>query len=569
MERTAPAVPAAASGTSALRKPDRSRMRAAILAGVYVLMALHWAHWQITGSSLAPLELNEVMHTLELGVVTAGFLFMCAATLSVLIFGRFFCSWGCHIIALEDGAAWLLAKVRIRPKLIRSRALLLVPVSAMAYMFVWPQLKRVALAQWPQSATLLGEMPPFEWRVLAQGEGWASFITSDYARNLPGPGVAVLTFIVVGAVMVYVLGTRAFCRLACPYGALFAAADRLAPGRIVLDGPCTGCGQCTAACSSHVRVHEETKAWGKVVDTACLKDLDCVAACPQGSLRFGFSMPRLFSKPHATPPPSRFDFTLGEDTLAALVFLFSLLVFRGLYGLVPFLLALAVAGMIAAAAVMVLRLLRREQVDFGKRTLKAKGRLTGQGKAACTLSLAVFLLTGHSAFVRWHEWRGTEISARIAAAQHGSANGNAGTASEADDIDEALRHLNLRARFGLAGGNQADQQVIAVAAAAQRPQAAVGALQRMIAREPTRAALHRALGEALAAAGQLPEARAALLHAVRVEPSAASFHDLGCIQAAAGDYTAAEQSFLMALRVDDKCAEARESLTRLRELQRR
>lgn len=127
--------------------------------GVYVLMTLHWAHWHFTGKSLAPLELNEVMHTLELGIITAGFLFMCLATLSVLIFGRFFCSWGCHILALEDGSAWLLGRIGIRPKLIRSRVLLLVPAGAMGYMFLWPQAKRFVLEQWPQSAATLGELP--------------------------------------------------------------------------------------------------------------------------------------------------------------------------------------------------------------------------------------------------------------------------------------------------------------------------------------------------------------------------------------------------------------------------
>ncbi len=35
-----------------------------------------------------------------------------AAVVSAALFGRFFCSWGCHILALEDLCAWLLARVR-------------------------------------------------------------------------------------------------------------------------------------------------------------------------------------------------------------------------------------------------------------------------------------------------------------------------------------------------------------------------------------------------------------------------------------------------------------------------
>ncbi len=90
------------------KRPSRyGRWRAATLAGVYVLFALHIAHWKVAGKTLAPLELSEVMYTLELGIVTAGFLFMAAAFLSAAIFGRFFCSWGCHILALEDLCASL------------------------------------------------------------------------------------------------------------------------------------------------------------------------------------------------------------------------------------------------------------------------------------------------------------------------------------------------------------------------------------------------------------------------------------------------------------------------------
>ena len=60
------------------------RWRAGTLLLVYVLMAAHVTHWIVTGKTLAPLELNEVMYTFELGIVTAGFLFMAVAVLVLL-----------------------------------------------------------------------------------------------------------------------------------------------------------------------------------------------------------------------------------------------------------------------------------------------------------------------------------------------------------------------------------------------------------------------------------------------------------------------------------------------------
>ena len=100
-----------------------SRWRVASLVGVHVLIAAHIAHWLLSGRTLAPLELNEVLYTLHLGVVTAGFLFMALAMVSVVVFGRFFCGWACHVLALQDLSAWLLGKLRIRPEPFRSRAL--------------------------------------------------------------------------------------------------------------------------------------------------------------------------------------------------------------------------------------------------------------------------------------------------------------------------------------------------------------------------------------------------------------------------------------------------------------
>ncbi|MHC4991340.1 MAG: 4Fe-4S binding protein, partial [Planctomycetota bacterium] len=296
--------------------------RAASLIAVHVLAAIHIAHWRLAGTTLAPLELNEVMYTLELGIVTAGFVLMALLVISTLIFGRFFCSWGCHILALQDLCDWIFSKLRIRAKPVRSRVLLLVAPGAMLYMFVWPHVQRL----------IEGEpLPSFHLR--DDTGGWASFVTDDFWRNLPGPGVALLTFAICGFAIVYVLGTRSFCQYACPYGALFGLADRVAPGRIKVDPDrCTSCGICTGVCSSHVRVHQEIDTYGSVVDPECLKDLDCVGACPEGALSFGWTRPSLLRSMRSGRRSQRNDFTLAEELVMAVVFLGSLIIFRGLYG---------------------------------------------------------------------------------------------------------------------------------------------------------------------------------------------------------------------------------------------
>ncbi len=417
------------------RRNRFARRRAATLLGVHVLAAAHIAHWRISGKTLAPLEFNEVMHTLELGIVTAGFTLMALAVLSVGVFGRFFCSWGCHILALQDLSAWVLAKLRIRAKAVRSRVLLLVAPGAMLYMFVWPQVSRIAEGR---------AMPAFHLR--DDAGGWASFVTDDFWRNLPDPLVALITFGVCGFAIVYVLGTRSFCLYACPYGVIFGIMDRLAPGRIKVDpDKCTSCGVCTGVCESHVRVHSEIALHGSVVDPACLKDLDCVSACPEQALSFGWTRPSLLRSLRPGRRNLPYDFTLFEDMLMAAVFLGSLAVFRGLYGAVPFLLTLAIGGILAYLSVLALRLPRNQNVRFNQFQLKLKGRITRAGVVFGVLAIGAGGFVGHSAFIRYHELMGQHALDRATTLyQRGD---------DADRVErlarEARRHLELCERWGL------------------------------------------------------------------------------------------------------------------------
>jgi len=361
-------VPEPASKTP-VRRRNYARWRAGALIAVHVLIGLHIAHWAIAGRSLAPLEFNEVVYTLEAGLVTAGFLLMATAVLATAVVGRFFCGWACHLLALQDLCAWLLEKVGITARPIRSRVLRTAPWIVMGYMFVWPQLVR-----------LVQGAPAPALHVAGPDEAWASFVTDQFWRNLPGPWITALTLLICGFAIVYLLGSRAFCLDACPYGAVFALADRVAPGRIRLRGSCTDCGRCTAVCQSGIWVHEEVQRFGNVVDPACLRDMDCVAACPEGALSFGFGRPAgLSSLVRQDRKPRGFHWSLGEDLLAGGVMLAAILTFRGLYEAVPFLMAVGIGCAAAAMTVLALRLWRGRDLTWRRFSLRRGGRLTGAG----------------------------------------------------------------------------------------------------------------------------------------------------------------------------------------------
>ena len=426
--------PATSSAAPTARPRDYSRRRALLLGSVYLLFGLHIAHWKLAGRTLAPLELNEVLYTVELGLVTAGFLFMVLAFVGTLVFGRFFCSWGCHILALEDLCNWILRKLSIRPRPVRSRVLRLVPFVALFEMFVVPQIVRIA------------EGRPFpRLHVADEGQGWASFLTNDFWRNLPSPGVALATFAVCGFAIVYVLGSRAFCTYGCPYGALFNLLDRFAPGRLALVRDCKDCGRCTAACTSHVRVHEEVQKHGQVVNAECLKDLDCVAACPENALAFAFRKPPgLASFGSKRAARIAWDYGWAEDLTMLVVAAATLVVLRGLYETLPFLMSLALSGMAAFAFVHALRLFSRADLRFAPFQLRRAGHMLFAGWIFLAFVGAGLLFGLHSAWIRWEESRGR---AALEAAEHAV---HAGAAAPAEELALARTHLERRARYGLA-----------------------------------------------------------------------------------------------------------------------
>src|SRR5688572_26753101 len=102
-----------------VRKSKSGRWRALVLIAVHVLFGLHILHWLTAGRTLTPVEPSEAMQTFELGEINAGFVLFLVLILGTLVFGRWFCGWACHVVALQDLSAWLLGKVGLRPKPVR------------------------------------------------------------------------------------------------------------------------------------------------------------------------------------------------------------------------------------------------------------------------------------------------------------------------------------------------------------------------------------------------------------------------------------------------------------------
>lgn len=427
-----------------VRRSRNGPRRAIVLGLVHIAIAAHIAHWLVTGSTVSPVEPSESMSTLETGAVNAGFIFFAVAIVTTLIFGRFFCGWGCHIVALQDLCSWMLKKMGVRPRPFRSRLLVFVPLIFAIYMFVWPTLKRDALIpaaeRWlPEAAAWLGPRAAFP--------GFHNdLIVSDFWATFPTIAVAIPFLLVCGFACVYFLGAKGFCTYGCPYGGFFAPVDTFSPGRILVDhDKCEGCGHCTAVCTSNVRVHEEIRDFGMVVDPGCMKCLDCVSVCPNDALRFGFGAPPILKstdrgRPGAAARRAKakkkpHDLSWTEEWALAAVFAGSFFAWRGVYAAVPMLMAIGVAGCVTYIVWTAWRMISRRNARLHNFQLRLNGRLKPAGGVFLLLAALTAALTAQSGFVRWAEKRADRLDAQVLAPPE------LVLAGGADEVPEAQRAL--------------------------------------------------------------------------------------------------------------------------------
>ena len=371
-------------------KPRRYRtacLRVLSLVFVHCLIGVHILHFRAAGRTLSPVEPSEATATLELGQVNAGFVLLLVTIISTLIFGRFFCGWACHMVALQDGCSWLLKRCGFRPRPLQVRLLRWVPAFLAVYVFVWPLVLRSFTGS---------PLPAFS----------SGFVTSRFWASFPGLGITALTFLVCGGLAVVVLGNKGFCTYVCPYGSMFGLADRFSAYGIVKTDSCVGCAKCTAACSSNVVVHQELITFGAVVNSGCMKCLDCVSVCPSDGLRLE-RRPKV-EKPAANAryTKKKYDWTIGEEVLGLFVWGITTLILRGLYDCVPLLLAACLGVLTAVGAVSVGRALANKSHSLPHGERKTNGRFP-PGRRMLVAGMAGWcLFLVHCEVVQWHRYWG-------------------------------------------------------------------------------------------------------------------------------------------------------------------
>lgn len=440
-----------------------SRWRAATLIAVHLAVAGHVAHWYMTGRTLTPVEPSETMQTLGSEArLNAGCVFFIAAIVSTMIFGRFFCGWGCHIVALQDLCTWLLRLLKIPPKPFRSRLLVFMPFAAAIFMFVLPTVARL-------------------WMGGQRADLQVRFTTEKFWATFPDWPIAVLTFLVCGFLIVYLLGNKGFCTYACPYGGIFGLADRVSPGKIRVTSACEGCAHCTAVCTSNVRVHEEVRDFGMVVNPRCMKCMDCISVCPKEALYFGFGVPTIASIKTPKPMRRHFDYTWGEELALLVMFVLSAAIFRALYDAVPLLFALGLAAISAYLLLTAFRLVYHPSVALGRIRLRADGHQTRAGLIYRLSAILWIVFLIHCGVVQYLSLQGNRL---LQAAQEQRATLAETTPEVASLARSALNSLEGCRRIGLVTPANLLAKLAAANMIAGNPVAAAACYRQAIAHAP-------------------------------------------------------------------------------------
>ncbi len=480
--------------TPSLSRP--ARWRIVTLSLVHLCIAVHIIHWKLAGTTLSSIQLSDAARFTAEGVATASLFCFALLLVVTLLFGRFFCAWGCHMLALQEVCRWLLRRAGVRTRLIRSRVLFLIPPFAAFVIYFQPVVERAWFNQ-PFPAPRV---------VLTSDQLWAS---------LPGPMEAVAAVLVGGLLMVYLLGSLSFCKYVCPYGALFALADAAALGRVRLTGECDGCALCTAACTTGVRVHDEVQRFAMVANSGCMRCFECVSACPRGVLAYRLGRPALTAVRRSGL--TRYAFSLPEELLIFVLFAAGFFALHGLYGAVPLLVSLA-AGIVAAyLGVVAVRVLRQPVVALRGIVFKQAKRWTRAGAAFVAATAVLFLFIAHSLLIQYHQRRAT---AALDALQFPRLQA-AYSPADRRLAREAAGHLGFCSRYGLVDTVDWNMQLAWTYRIIREPHRVETYLRRAIALDPGQAAAHFNLGKELARQGRAAEASRSFAEAVRLAPSLA------------------------------------------------
>ncbi|MBI5210467.1 MAG: 4Fe-4S binding protein [Elusimicrobia bacterium] len=217
-----------------------------------------------------------------------------------MLAGRLYCSWYCPAGFLQDAAGRLASALRLSPAPADGRSAARYASFGLAWVLL---LSGSAAFHFLDHSSALGGL----FGLLGLAWGQRSFD----AMAAYGAAFAL------AALAVPLLRARWFCATLCPTGCAFMLMRRRALLKTRTGPGCTACGTCSRACP--VRCLDR----GRIDESRCVDCLECVPACPSGSLAYRFRKTGRTRSPEtrAEPDPEgRKRFLIAAAAVAAGVF---------------------------------------------------------------------------------------------------------------------------------------------------------------------------------------------------------------------------------------------------------
>ncbi len=274
-----------AAKASGKARGKRASARSYVQAGFALFLIVQAILWYGAGIGVVGKLSPRVFFATAKGMVTAATFFWGAVFLSALVFGPVYCGWVCAFGSYQDAVWGLLGRGRGRNGAAR-------PAPALPD---WLKLLRYAkyvLLVFLVSRPIVDAVRHPASKVV-------------FRLGMPAPLDGMLNpgsvaWIGGTALLVYLLGSRAWCRYICPFGTAISLLSRVAPYRVRVSGECAGCGACDRACPKGVEVSGFARAGLPVRSLECVGCTDCVNACPSGILYYGPPKPGVDGKPDSS-----------------------------------------------------------------------------------------------------------------------------------------------------------------------------------------------------------------------------------------------------------------------------
>lgn len=220
-------------------------------------------------------------------MITSSLLWGLAILVLTVVFGRAFCGWICPVGTLHHIAAWLTRRLRRGPAQVVNRWR---PHFALKYLLL------LGLLVAALSGTLAtGLLDPLSLAVRSFGSSLLAATAHLTGHGGFRPRLFIGAFFSGGLFIALLAAnrwvTRWWCRALCPLGALLGWVGRFSIFRIKIDP--LRCNQC-GACARHCQGADEPFGDHRVSE--CHVCLNCVPACPSGSISFAPLAPAMAPK---------------------------------------------------------------------------------------------------------------------------------------------------------------------------------------------------------------------------------------------------------------------------------